>query len=126
MRSINRIAKDDCIITTDGKLTNIKIEHNDIIDVFPLITIMNEKNTLIIHPLKKGNTRFSIVKNNKDTLIFDVKVLNEETRISPIDGFEILSVDYPPEINICEIDLDEPPQIQDFSENLPSALRGIN
>lgn len=117
---------EDCIITADGRLTNIKIEHNDIIDVFPLITIMNEKNTLIIHPLKKGNTKFSIMKNNKDTFVFDVKVLNEVTIINPVEGFHILSIDYPPETNICEIDLDEPPQIDYFSKDLPPALRGIN
>ena len=45
-------AFEDCIITTKGKLNDIRIQHNDIIDVFPLITISNNKNTLIVHPLK--------------------------------------------------------------------------
>ena len=28
----------DCVISADGKLSDIKIEQNDIIDVFPLYT----------------------------------------------------------------------------------------
>ena len=48
LTSVSVQAREDCIISNSEKLTDIKIEHNDIIDVFPLITIMNEKNTLIV------------------------------------------------------------------------------
>ena len=44
--SLGVFAYEDCIISTDGKMTDIKIQHNDIIDVFPLITIMNDKMSL--------------------------------------------------------------------------------
>ena len=64
----------DCVITTDAKLTDIKIENHNIIDVCPLITIMNEKNTLIVHPLSVGQTRFCVLKNNKNIEVFNVKV----------------------------------------------------
>ena len=47
-------AYEDCIITTNGKLTDIKIQHNDIINVYPLITVDNNKNTLVIEHLKTG------------------------------------------------------------------------
>ena len=112
---------EDCIITTNGKMTDIKIQHNDIIDVFPLTTIMNEKNTLIVHPLKTGNTKFSILKNNKDKFIFDVKVTKDKTEINNVVGFEIYTLDCPPEDEYLE--LDEPPAPFDLDE--PPAMQNI-
>ncbi len=100
-------AFEDCVISTDGKLSDISIENNDIIDIYPLITVMNEKNTLIVHPLKEGKTRFCILKNGKRTVMFNVEVTPEKTVIDNIDGFEILQIDEPPEN--YEYELDIPP-----------------
>lgn len=61
-------AFEDCVISTDGKLTDISIEQNDIIDVYPIFTIMNEKNTLFVHPLKAGKTRFCVLKTGNRKL----------------------------------------------------------
>ena len=61
-------AYETCLITADGKLTDISIENNDIIDVCPIFTILNEKNTLLVRPLKEGETRFCVLKNNKDKI----------------------------------------------------------
>ena len=141
MQSAN--AFEDCIITTNGKLTNIKIEHNDIIDVYPLVTISNEKNTLFVQPLKTGETKFTVIKNNKDKYLFDVKVTEAKTEINEIQGFDILTVDCPPNLYEYYFDLDEPPEVnntsdikkleeakeyQDFIDNLeaPPELRGID
>ena len=44
-------AYQDCIITSDEKLTDIKIEDNTILNISPLVTVLNEKNTLIVNPL---------------------------------------------------------------------------
>ena len=100
-------AMEDCIISTDGKLTDISIEHNDIIDVYPLITIMNEKNTLIFHPLKAGKTRVCVLKNNKEKVMFNVNITEEKTIIDEVEGFDILQIDTPPDI--YEYELDIPP-----------------
>ena len=100
-------AYEDCIISTKGKLTDISIEHNDKIDVFPLTTIMNEKNTLILHPLKSGSTRFCVLKDGKDKIMFNVKVETDKTTVEPVEGFDILTVDCPPDL--YEYELDEPP-----------------
>ena len=141
MQSAN--AFEDCIITTNGKLTNIKIEHNDVIDVYPLVTISNEKNTLFVQPLKVGETKFTVIKNNKDKYLFDVKVTEAKTEINEIQGFDILTVDCPPNLYEYYFDLDEPPEVnntsdikkleeakeyQDFIDNLeaPPELRGID
>ena len=96
----------DCIIESDGKLTDISIENNTIVDVYPIFTIMNERNTLYIHPLKEGQTRICVLKNVKQKVMFNVQITENETTIDDIEGFDILTIDEPPE----EIDIDEPPE----------------
>ena len=100
-------ALEDCLITTNGKLTDIKIENNKILDVCPLITIMNDKNTLIVHPLEIGKTRFCVLKNDKDISVFNVEIKENKTVIEKVDGYEILPIDEPP--SFFEDDLDLPP-----------------
>ena len=98
-------AFEDCLLSTNGKLTNISIENNQMIDVFPLITIMNEKNTLLVHPLKEGVTGFTVLKDGKDKFLFTVKITEDETIISQNEGFNVLQIDEPPAILDCDLDL---------------------
>lgn len=100
-------AFEDCVLYGNGKLTDISIENNKIIDVYPLITVMNEKNTLIVHPLQVGKTRFCVLKNGKDKVMFNVVVEENKTIIDEVEGFDILQIDSPP--NVYEYDLDMPP-----------------
>jgi hypothetical protein len=97
----------------EGKLTDIKIEDNSVIDVCPLVTIMNDKNTLVVHPLKDGNTKFCVLKDGKNIVMFNVEINDNKVTIDDVDGFEILSVDEPPfetdESSECE--LIEPPSL---------------
>lgn len=112
---LNTEAYQDYIITTDGKLTDIAVQNNEIIDVYPMITIMNDKNTLIVHPLKEGNSMFRVVKNKKEKIYFSVKVETENTTISDVEGFNIYSIDEPP--NMYEYELDEPPMLKGVESN---------
>ena len=114
--SIPAYAYEDCIISTNGKLTDIKIQHNDIIDVFPMITVTNDKNTLIVHPLKEGTTKFTVVKNDKNKYLFSVNVKNDGTEITPVEGFDVLTVDCPPNTYEYFFDLDEPPGVNEYDE----------
>ena len=98
-------AFEDCIITSDGELTNIKVEDNTIVDIIPITTILNEKNTFILHPLKTGKTNICILKNNKNLIEFGVVVQDEETIVEESDGIDILTLDEPDE----PIEIDEPP-----------------
>ena len=107
-------AFEDYIITTNGKLTDIKIEDNMIVDVCPLVTIMNKKNTLIVRPLKTGTTRFTVKKNNKENFIFHVYIEADKTIISEVKGFEILAIDTPPKKE--ELYLDLPPKSNSVKE----------
>lgn len=102
-------AYEDCIVTNNGKLTDINIEDNTIIDVYPIVTVMNEKNTLIVHPLKAGKTRFCALKNNKSLALFEVEVTDFDTIINAPEGFEALTLDSP--FNEFEFELDEPPEV---------------
>jgi len=111
-------ALEDCIITTDGKMSDITIQNRNVIDIFPLVTIMNDKNTIIVHPLKIGETNFSLLKDNKEKFFFDVKVTREKTFVKDVDGFEILTIDCPPTEEYFELDgppteieMDKPPRL---------------
>ena len=107
MSALGANAFEDCIIMNNGKLTDINIEDNTVIDVFPLITVMNEKNTLIVHPLKSGKTRFCALKNGKNLVLFEVEANDIETIINAPDGFEVFPIDPPNDEH--EFELDEPP-----------------
>lgn len=102
-------AYEDCIVTNNGKLTDISIEDNTVVDVFPLITVMNEKNTLIVHPLKSGKTRFCVLKNNKNIAMFTVEINEFNTIINAPNGFDVLTLD--PPTNDFEFELDAPPDM---------------
>lgn len=104
-------AFEECIITANGKLTDIKIEDNQMVDIYPLVTIMNDRNTLFVKPLKEGETSFSVLKNGRNIHKFDIKITGSKTEISEAKGFQILTLDTPP--NYYEFKLDEPPQIKE-------------
>ena len=103
-------AFEDYIITTNGKLTDISIEDNTIVNVYPLITIMNDKNTLIVSPLKIGKTSFSVLKNNKERFVFNIEVDETNTKIDDVKGFEIIAIDEP---DNEEFVLDKPPILKE-------------
>lgn len=103
--SAHVFAYESCIISADGKLTDISIEDNTIVDVYPLITIMNEKNTLFIQPIKTGETQVCLLKDGKEKVLFKVLVKNDETLITGLNGFEVFSLDDPPGV----FEIDEPP-----------------
>ena len=102
-------AFEDYIITTNGKLTDISIENNKIVDVYPLITIMNDKNTLMVSPLQEGKTRVCVLKNGKDKVMFYIEITENKTIIDEVEGFEFLSLDFPIK---DDFELDEPPMLK--------------
>ena len=103
-------AFEDYIITTNGKLTDISIENNKIVDIYPLITIMNDKNTLMVSPLQEGKTRFCVLKNGKDKVMFHIEITENKTTIEDVEGFDILALDSPMRE---EFELDEPPMLKE-------------
>ncbi len=96
-------AFEDFILSTDGKVSNIKIEDPSVVNINPLTTILNEKNTLFIIPQKTGETSFSLQKEG-EVFSFNIKIDENETLINEIEGFELISLDTHPVILDCEID----------------------
>ena len=117
---------EDCIVTTNGKLTDIKIQNNTVIDVFPLITILNDKNTLIVHPIKTGKTKFSVQKNKKEKVTFSVDVTPETTTISDAEGFDILTIDCPYANKQEVVEIDAPPVFEAFDNEIDDYLKNID
>ncbi len=114
LSAIPAYAFEDCLITTNGKLTDISIEHNDIVDVYPVVTVMNEKNTLFVHPLKAGETRVCVLKNGKEKVMFNIKITPDKTEIEDVKGFDILKLDPPPMQDKEE--LDPPPMLREIGK----------
>ena len=110
LTSLQAQAFEDYIITTNGKLTDISIENNKIVDIYPLITIMNDKNTLMVSPLQEGKTRFCVLKNGKDKVMFHIEITENKTIIEDVEGFDILALDSPMR---DEFELDEPPMLKE-------------
>lgn len=102
---------EDIIISSPDKITDIKIEYNDIIDVYPLITLTNDKKILFVEPLKKGSSRFIVTKDKNSQAVFSVKVETDNTKVEGPEEFEIFALDIPPEAYVYEFDIDEPPEV---------------
>ena len=96
---------EDYIVFSDKKLSDISIKDNTVVDIYPLVTINNKKDILFIQPLKEGETKFCVLKNGKDIVMFDISITKNKTSISCPEGFEVLSMDIPEE----SFELDKPP-----------------
>lgn len=101
------LAFEDCLISSSSKLSDIKVYDSEIVNVYPIYTLLNEKNTLYVQPLKLGETKFTILMDGKETHMFSVKVEPEKTLIENTSGFEVVTIDLPP--GLYEYELDEPP-----------------
>ena len=96
-------AFEDFIVTTDHKIVSIETEHKTMLDVYPITTIMNKKNTIFFHPIKEGETKVHLKNEKEKEFIFNIIVSSETASIENVEGFEIISIDNPPEA--FEIDL---------------------
>ena len=109
-------ALEDYIITTDGKLSDIKIQDESIVEIIPLVTIDNKKNTIFVFPKKTGVTSFTIKKDSCENYLFHVKVEDNRTIISDIKGFKVIAMDNPP----ADFELDLPPEkLGDYLDSPP-------
>ena len=90
----------DYLMTTDQKIQTVAIANPDIITISPFFTIFNEKNILLLHPSKVGETNFTIFLDNSDAA-FHVSVKptqkNSEFKTIQKGVFEIMLLDSPPD-----------------------------
>ena len=108
LTTLSAHAYEDCIITSDGKLTDIKIQDPSVVNIYPVVTVMNEKNTFIIHPLKEGKTSVCVLKEGSNIIDFEVSVKGDETVVEEVDGLEFLTLDEPE----TPFELDTPPSVK--------------
>ena len=116
-------AFEDCIIASDARMTDVRVKNPEILEVHTLVTVMNEKNTLVVHPLGVGSTHFSVMKDDR-LFDFRVDITEDETIVEEKDGFEVMALDSPPEV--LDYELDRPPLLRDEEvdeEEIPPALR---
>ena len=83
---------------------------------------MNNKNILFVKPLQEGKTSFSVLKNGKNVYNFDVNVTKDKTEISEVKGFQVLTLDCPPNNKTLKLDLPPKPK-KNLEEILPQGLR---
>ena len=109
-------AFEDCVLSSDTKLTNLKVEPEEIVNINPIYTIKNEKNMFILQPTKIGKSKLKFTRNNDENIVLDIEVTEDETIIDKIDGIEIFSLDSIEnnENNINEdFELDPPPILEE-------------
>lgn len=89
----------DYLITSDAKIIKSTVEDSKILTLSSFFTIYDEKNVLLLHPLKAGKTRFTIALKDK-TINFNVTVrANKKATDGETikkNNFEIMQLDSPP------------------------------
>ena len=100
----------DYLIVTNKPVKANFVNHPDIITVSPFFTIFNEKNILLLHPQKEGQSKLMLVLDDGGRE-FEVTVKPKSKKPSFIEitkgDFEFILLDAPP--NLDEVDIDAPP-----------------
>jgi len=100
----------DYLITTDENVKSSFVSNPDVVTLNPFFTIFNEKNVLLLHPLKVGKGCFTIFLEKSD-VAFDVVVkpskTNPDIKSLDVNVFEIMPLDAPPNVE----ELDEAPSL---------------
>lgn len=102
----------DYILTTEKTVYAAASANPAVVMVSPFFTIFNEKNVILIHPIKVGKANFTIFLDNSST-VFETTV-NPSGTNSPLNykkgDFEIIL-------------LDEPPVVEDFEIEAPPVIK---
>lgn len=100
----------DYLITTEQKVDVFEVSNPEILSLSPFFTIFNEKNVLLLHPIKLGKTKFSIVLDTGSTT-FEINVVPKSDKTPThlkLGAFDVMLLDSPPVLEEFEIDI--PPQ----------------
>jgi len=104
----------DYLIMSDDCVKNTLLSNPEILSLSPFFTIFNEKNTLLLHPMKQGSSDVTILFD-KTYDSFKIQVLPKTSKLPDktvkMDGLEILLLDSMPVHE--EFDIDQPPNIKE-------------
>ena len=105
---LSAYAYEDFLISVGDIVAQIKNNSPEIIDVKTQVTIMNERNLVIVTCLKEGIGKFSLMLENGKVEDFQVTVNKKESKIETSANFEIFTID---DIS-KEWELDLPPGVK--------------
>lgn len=107
---VKAYALQDYLIFSDKPVKSVSVEDKSILRVFPVQTIDNSKQTIILKPIKEGKTSVTI-KTFESQSVLKVKVKKDETLIKDCEGFDFMPADIPSEnLMIDGIEILPPPK----------------
>ena len=95
--STNLVFAENYILLSNEPITKVECVNSGVISVKPLTSLMNEKKTLLISPLKNGTGEFSI-KLKYRTLNYKAIVKDGKIEFKGNSFLKIVPLDLPPEI----------------------------
>lgn len=97
--TINVQLGNDYLITTGRSVKTSLVTNPEIVSLTPFFTIFNEKNVLLLHPQKAGQTYVTLFLKDGDTS-FNIVVKSDKNSAAlnnqQIGDFEIMLFDAPP------------------------------
>jgi len=85
------------IMLSNESITAVECQNSGVISVKPLSTLMNDKRTIIISPLKDGVADFKVKLKNR-TLGYKATVKDNKIEFKGNRVIKIVPLDLPPEI----------------------------
>lgn len=95
--SANIVSAENYIMLSNESITAVECSDTGVICVKPLATLMNDKKTIIISPLKDGTAEFK-VKLKHRTLCYKAIVKDCQIEFKGNRVIKIVPLDLPPEI----------------------------
>lgn len=102
-------AFEDYMIISNHPVKFVRAQDKEILDVFVLSTIDNQKKNIIITPKKVGKTKIVVnFANNEDSEKIDVKVTENRTFMNVPSDFKLFLLDVPPKA----VEIPQPPMFK--------------
>lgn len=83
---------EDYIIVSDAPVSSIIWSDDDVLSAFPMLTIDNKKDTIILMAKKEGKASITIQTDLGNSQI-DVEVRPDKTILSDVEGFTYFNLD---------------------------------
>ena len=87
-------ALEDYIVLSNKRIISVTSQNIDIVDVIPFFTIDNSKNIILVKPKQAGRTKI-VFKFEDCEQTAQIKITENETIISDIDGLSYFVLDLP-------------------------------
>jgi len=95
--SLSANAMDNYILLSDNDITEISAKDDGVVKVSSVITLTEGNSVAIIKCIKEGRSEFQ-VKSGDKVDNFTVNVTNKNAKISNNKGYQIVTLDCPPEL----------------------------